>query len=138
MTDATFNLQEVPVHLGLGASVVPQEPFTGEGSWYERYAQRHASDGAEGRLVSVFTFTEPWTSWEVHPNGEELVYCISGAITLYQQRDEGVRTVELHAGDATVNPPGVWHTADVNGPATALFITAGMGTENKSRERRGA
>jgi hypothetical protein len=27
----------------------------------------------------------------------------------------------------------VWHTADVVGTATALFITAGMGTQNRPR-----
>ncbi len=25
-----FTLSEIPVHLGLGATAVPQEPFTGE------------------------------------------------------------------------------------------------------------
>jgi quercetin dioxygenase-like cupin family protein len=41
--------------------------------------------------------------------------------------------VTLRAGDYAINPPGVWHTADVAGETTALFITAGMGTENRPR-----
>ena len=42
---------------------------------------------------------------------------------------------DLHvsAGDAIINPPGVWHTADITGTATALFVTAGMGTQNRPR-----
>ncbi len=28
--DLAFKLAETPVHLGLGATAVPQEPFTGE------------------------------------------------------------------------------------------------------------
>ena len=32
-----------------------------------------------------------------------------------------------------INAPGVWHTADVTGEATALFITAGKGTEHRPR-----
>ena len=26
--------------------------------------QRHASDGVEGRLVSMFTFDAPWDGWK--------------------------------------------------------------------------
>lgn len=129
----SFRLAEVPIHLGLGATAVPQEPFTGDAAWYERYAQRNASDGVEGRLVIMHTFTGPWDSWEVHPHGEELVVCTEGEITLYQDVDGQVGAVTLGAGDSVVNRPGVWHTADVSGRATALFITAGMGTENRPR-----
>lgn len=68
------------------------------------YGARHASDGVEGRLVSMHTFDAPWTSWEVHPKRE-----------------------------AVSNPPRVWHTADVDAPCTALFVTAGLGTENRPR-----
>lgn len=132
-TDASFRLSEIPVHLGLGATTVLQEPFTGEAAWYERYAERNAADGAEGRLVTWHTFTEPWPTWEVHPHGEELVLCIDGEITLYQEVDGEVRQTTIRTGEAIVNPPGVWHTADVEGTATALFITAGMGTENRPR-----
>ncbi len=32
-----------------------------------------------------------------------------------------------------INEPGVWHTADVESTATALFITAGLGTEHRPR-----
>ena len=32
---------------------MPQPRFTGGIDWYEGYGQRHAEDGAEGRLVST-------------------------------------------------------------------------------------
>jgi len=131
--DPTFHLATNPVHLGLGARVVPQETFAGSPDWYERYGVRHAADGAEGRLVSMHSFDESWTSWEMHPHGEELVVCTDGAITLHQQLGGEIRSVTLTAGRAVVNPPGVWHTADVTAPATALFITAGLGTEVRPR-----
>jgi len=41
--------------------------------------------------------------------------------------------VLLNAGQYAINAPGVWHTADVSGKATALFITAGMGTQHRPR-----
>ena len=56
-------------------------------------------------------------------------------MVLHQERPDGTTmTVKLGPGDYAVNPPGVWHTADlVDGPATALFITAGMGTQHRPR-----
>ena len=131
--EKVFRLSENPAHLGLGARVFVLEEFTGEMSWYERYGAKYASDGYEGRLVSMHTFTSPWDSWEVHPNGDELVVCVSGEITLHQEIDGETRSLALAAGEAVVNPPGVWHTADIDGVATALFITSGVGTEVRPR-----
>ena len=56
-----------------------------------------------------------------------------GRITLHQEIDAEDRTAVLQTGEAIVNPPGVWHTADVDAPCTALFITAGVGTEIRPR-----
>jgi mannose-6-phosphate isomerase-like protein (cupin superfamily) len=130
---SSFRLADFPVHLGLGARVLPQAQFTGEPAWYQSYAERNAADGPEGRLLTVHTFTESWDSWEVHPLGEELALCIQGTITLHQEIDGVVRLATIQSGEAIINPPGVWHTADVTGSATVLFITAGMGTENRPR-----
>ena len=123
-----------PVHLGLGATACSEPEFTGDMQWYMDYSHRHAGDGAEGRLVSMHTFREPWTSWEQHPNGSEVVVCISGSLVLHQEHADGstLATV-LNPGQYGVNPPGVWHTADVSGETTALFITAGAGTQVRPR-----
>ena len=134
MTDGVFNLDKFPAHLGLGARIERLEAFDGTPEWYQRYGLAHESDGDEGRLVSMHTFTEPWTSWERHPNGDELVVCVSGEMTLHQEIDGAVATVTLHPGEAVVNAPGVWHTADIDGTAIGLFITAGRGTEVRPRE----
>ncbi len=126
-------LEERPIHLGLGATAIPQPPFTGL-DWYEGYGRRHDSDGAEGRLVSMYTFTEDWDSWEVHPSGEEVVLCLEGAMTLHQEHADGsADMVTISAGEYAINPPGTWHTADVEGPTKALFITAGLGTRHRPR-----
>ena len=130
------NLSESFIHLGLGASAVEQPPFDGM-EWYADYAARVAGDGAEGRLVSYYTFTESWDSWEMHPAGDEVVVCTAGTITLIQEMPDGrEQAVVLGAGEYAINAAGVWHTADVapgDGPATALFITAGLGTEHRAR-----
>ena len=127
-----ISLERFPLHLGLGARAVPQPEFTGM-EWYAAYVERNANDGGEGRLVSLFSFAENWTSWERHPEGDEAVICTAGEITLIQELPEGMQKVVLRAGEYAVNPRGVWHTADVASHATALFITAGRGTENRPR-----
>jgi quercetin dioxygenase-like cupin family protein len=130
---ASFDLGDRPVHLGLGATAVIQPPMDGGMAWYESYERRHGNDGTEGRLVSLYTFDAPWTSWEMHPAGEELVVVMAGELTLVQELDGAPVRIALRAGQAAINPRGVWHTADAAAPATVLFITAGVGTEHRPR-----
>ena len=131
---AAHDITDHPVHLGLGASAEVEPFFTGEMDWYADYASRHAGDGAEGRLVSMHSFKASWDMWEMHPNGSEVVLCTSGAMTLHQERADGsVSTVTLTPGQYAVNEPGTWHTADVETQATAVFITAGLGTQHRPR-----
>ncbi|HZF45274.1 MAG TPA: cupin domain-containing protein [Sphingomonadaceae bacterium] len=130
-------LETNPIHLGMGASAIPQPEFPRDEramQWYADYSQRHEGDGAEGRLVSLFRFTEDWTGWEMHPAGDEVVVCISGRMVLIQELDEGgfAHTV-LEPGEYAVNPAGTWHTADIEGEVTGLFITAGQGTQHRPR-----
>jgi len=129
----TLKLDHNPIHLGLGATAEAQPPFTGM-EWYADYTARHESDGREARLVSMHTFSEPWDSWEMHPEGSEVVLCIAGEITLIQEHPDGTTgTVTLCPGEYAINAPGVWHTADVSASATAVFITAGIGTAHRPR-----
>jgi mannose-6-phosphate isomerase-like protein (cupin superfamily) len=128
------NLNANPIHLGLGATAWMQPEFTGDMAWYEEYSKRNAIDGDEGRLVSLHRFDESWTSWEMHPAGSEVVICTQGTITLIQQfPDDTLKSIILNADEYAINPLGVWHTADVVAPATALFITAGAGTQHRAR-----
>ena len=123
-----------PIHLGLGATASAEPAFTGSMDWYAAYETRHAQDGAEGRLVSLYTFTEPWAMWEMHPLGAEVVLCTRGTMTLHQEHPDGTTaSLSLGPGQYAVNPPGCWHTADVDAEATALFITAGSGTQHRPR-----
>ena len=123
-----------PIHLGRNATAEVEPEFTADPQWYESYGVRHAGDGTEGRLVSMYRFTGNWDVWEVHPHGSEVVLCVAGSLTLHQEKTDGSRaTVTLTPGQYAINEPGTWHTADVEEEATALFITAGMGTEHRRR-----
>ena len=127
------SLYSFPIHLGPGGRAVEQPEFAGM-EWYEAYSERHNAEGRDGRLVSLYRFEEDWESWEMHPEGDEVVLCIEGRMTLHQEHPDGsTGTVDLGPGDYAINPPGTWHTADVTGSATALFITVGEGTTHRPR-----
>ncbi|MGK6354606.1 cupin domain-containing protein [Sphingomonas sp. DT-207] len=124
-----------PAHLGLGASASIEPKFTGP-EWYAAYGERHGADGAEGRLVSQYSFDTSWDAWEMHPHGAELVIVTAGSLTLHQQHADGsAESITLHANDYAINPPGTWHTADVpeGTTATAIFITPGLDTQHRPR-----
>jgi quercetin dioxygenase-like cupin family protein len=126
------SLFDFPIHLGGGATAVPQPRFDGP-AWYEAYDVRHGQE-ADGRIVSLFRFEEPWTSWEMHPAGDEVVCVVQGHMTLHQELPDGSKqSHELGAGEYAINSPGTWHTADADGPVVALFITAGKGTTHRPR-----
>lgn len=128
-----IDVEKNPLHLGLGATAVVEPTFTGLPEWDEEYSKRHVDDDAEGRLVSMHTCTKSWNSWKRHPHRHEVVLVTSGSITLVQEVEGKNIETTLTAGQASINPPGVWHTANVESKCTILFITAGKGTENRPR-----
>jgi quercetin dioxygenase-like cupin family protein len=127
------SLYDFPIHLGRGARAVEEPRFTGP-EWYEEYERRHSDDLEEGRIVSLFRFEESWTSWEMHPAGEEIVCVLQGHMTLHQELPDGSKeSWELGPGEYAINPRGAWHTADADEPVVALFITPGEGTTHRPR-----
>jgi len=91
----------------------------------------------EGRMLMQFEFNGDWPTWEVHPNGDELVVLLSGEMELVLD-SPGREVVWLrHPGETCLVPRGVWHTANVPAGASALFLTPGKGTENRPRRSGG-
>ena len=83
-------------------------------------------------LISRFSFTEPWPTWEMHPKGDEFVYLLEGDTDLVLRKDGQERTVRIHKpGDYVVVPQGAWHTARPHAPTSMLFVTPGEGTLNE-------
>jgi mannose-6-phosphate isomerase-like protein (cupin superfamily) len=52
---------------------------------------------------------DPPHGGEMHPDGDELLYLVSGAVTVTLELSGGNTQVDLGAGDAIVVPQGVWH-----------------------------
>jgi mannose-6-phosphate isomerase-like protein (cupin superfamily) len=68
---------------------------------------------------------------EMHPDGDELLYLISGAVTVRLELPEGDRTVELEAGNAIVVPKGVWHRINLREPGRLVHITPGPNGDHR-------
>ena len=87
----------------------------------------------EGRMVGVFRYASDWPNWEMHPEGDEVVMLLSGAVDLVLDEAGGERIIELRDRAAAVVPRGVWHTANVPVAGEALHITRGAGTRHRAR-----
>ena len=65
--------------------------------------------------------------------GAEVVIACTGTHRFVQELPDGERVVELAPGEALVNPPGVWHTADSGDGGWIVTITPGLDTEHRPR-----
>lgn len=86
----------------------------------------------QGRLMTAFSFSGPWSMWERHPAGEELVMLLAGSATVVLEESGKQRSVLLNeTGSYVLVPRNVWHTATTSVPTTMLFLTPGAGTEHR-------
>ena len=85
-------------------------------------------------LVARFDFEADWSSWEMHPAGDELVVLLAGrADLILDQAGQHVVTSLSEPGSFVVVPKGVWHTARTSTPTSMLFVTPGQGTQNRPK-----
>ncbi len=91
-------------------------------------------DGFKGRfLVATYRFDANWPTWEIHPEGDEIVVLLSGAADMVLDEKGTHRVTALSKpGEFVIVPKGTWHTARIAVPTSMLFVTPGEGTENKA------
>ncbi len=97
--------------------------------FWSTLAASGAYDG--GWLISEYAFTQDWPNWEMHPEGDELVYLLAGSLDLLIEKDGEVSTITLNGSGAAVVPRGLWHTAKVREPSRMLHVTRGAGTQHR-------
>jgi len=97
-TPAPFDLKSTfvvigPQHAAVPVAVTPtlfEEP--------DRHHERF-----KGRLlVSSFAFDADWTTWEMHPAGDEIVCLLTGRVTLVLARDGGEEHDVVAVTDAQI------------------------------------
>lgn len=125
-----LHLLQDAVHLGAPSQALPVLDF---GHDYAKYEADFCSKSDPGRLVCLYETKGDWEAWEAHPAGDELVVVLSGRAEFLQEVAGEVRRVVVGSHQAIINPPGVWHTANVLEPFLALFITPGPGTTHRPR-----
>ncbi|MFF1505677.1 cupin [Streptomyces sp. NPDC058316] len=74
--------------------------------------------------------------WEMHPEAEEAVCCLTGGVRLYV-RPAGPGSaedmVQLQAGTAVIVPRGRWHRLELDAPSDLMSITLRHGTRLEKR-----
>lgn len=127
--DGLHDLFSTYVRLRRDASV---EPLPVDDTFWQRISSGELGSFHNEYLVSGYVFDVDWPMWEMHPNGDEIVCLLSGAVTLVLECEDGQRDIELTgSGTFVVIPKGTWHTARVSEPSRMLFITAGEGTQHR-------
>lgn len=61
---------------------------------------------------------------EMHPDGDEVLYLISGRILVLFE-EESIADVAMQPGDGLIVPKGAWHRVDILEPSRILYATPG-------------
>lgn len=73
-------------------------------------------------LLGVTRFSGQ-TPWELHPDADELLYVLEGAVDLTVLTDHGPTSVAVCAGSVFVVPRGLWHRQYARDSTALLFAT---------------
>ncbi|MFJ9863174.1 cupin [Streptomyces sp. NPDC101165] len=74
--------------------------------------------------------------WEMHPEAEEAVCCLTGGVRLYFRpagHGDTEDMVQLQAGTAVIVPRGRWHRLELDAPSDLMSITLRHGTRLEER-----
>jgi mannose-6-phosphate isomerase-like protein (cupin superfamily) len=80
---------------------------------------------------------DPPHAGEVHPDGDELIYVLSGRVTVTVDSSPNT-SLELGPGDACIIPKGEWHRVHVLEPVRLLHITPGPNGDHRQLQCAGS
>lgn len=85
----------------------------------------------EGMTFGVATMTENSPhNGERHPDGDEVLYLISGRIRVVFIEDP-IDDIDVSPGEGLVVPQGLWHRVDILEPSQIVYLTPGPDNEFK-------
>ena len=82
-------------------------------------------------LLSKHYYSSDWTEWVMHPACDELIYLLSGSMSILLDYGKHRSVVSLHSNDVTTIPRGVWHTVKIQTPCEVLEISRNLDTKRK-------
>ncbi len=96
------------------------------------HGRNHGPRRVDGFVVGAPKLTQtPPHGGEMHPDGDELLYVISGRVTVVMEMENGEERTALAAGEAVVVPKGIWHRVLIEEPTQLIHITPGPGGEHR-------
>jgi uncharacterized cupin superfamily protein len=130
MSETTaFDLCSTYLRLRPDASV---EPLTVDNTFWQRLSSGQLGDFHNEFLVAGGNYEKDWPMWEMHPNGDEIVYLLAGSATFVLEQTQGNVAIELKKPvEYVLVPKGTWHTAKIREPCQILFVTPGEGTQHR-------
>lgn len=124
-----YNLSSTFLRLRSDVSV---EPLPVDSSFERKIASGELGTFHNEYLVALRSFDTDWSSWEVHPNGDEVACLLEGEVKFILEQENEHHAVELkESGAYVIVPKGAWHTAKTDVPSRMLFIASGEGTEHR-------
>lgn len=88
----------------------------------------------DGVIFGVATMSENSPhGGEMHADGDEVLYLISGRIRVVFL-DDPVDDIDVLPGGGLVVPKGMWHRVDVIEPCEIVYITPGPNNEFRAKE----
>lgn len=127
---AKFSLPGARIHLSDEQGVQPLRIDAG-------FWKRITSDPAlrAGRMLGVEAVRSDddvhASTWERHPNGDELLCVVSGRIDVVLEESAGERLIPLEPLTGLIVPQGVWHRLRVKEPAVLIGVTRHADTQHR-------
>jgi mannose-6-phosphate isomerase-like protein (cupin superfamily) len=85
----------------------------------------------DGMTVGILTMTNDAPhGGEVHPDGDELLYVVSGRLRVVTESDPDAEVV-LQDGQACIIPKGEWHKVSVLEETQLIHITPGPNGDHR-------
>ena len=113
-TRDAFDLRRSVVHIFRNGSAEISEPPSGP---------HRRIDGYE--VGAPFMTQSAPHGGEVHPDGDELLFIVSGRVTVVLEDEEPPRRVDVDCGQAFIVPQGVWHRVEIDEPTQLVYVTPG-------------
>lgn len=124
-----FDLSQVFVHLkdgGDASTVKITKSF---------WASDAVARGKYDRILGAFEFASDEdlhaSMQEVHPNSDEVLYLVSGAIDVLLAQPGGERRIALEPGQFAIVQRGVWHRLVMRAPGKLVFINSRTGMSSR-------
>ena len=121
-----FQLESKFIHLENNGNMIGL--LVDENFWSEASSR---GDLQSGRLMGVLKIDTGPSHWEIHPDGDELLYLLSGSMDVVIESEGKNEVITLPSFSSCIVPKATWHQTIAREPSSLLFITPGKDTQHR-------